>query len=208
MPGKKIKIVTLFLLCSTTMLLAAQDTILLADNSKIGCKVTRVGPKFIEYINPKLDAAVYYTVHRNIVQYIFYNSGQVDTFNPVAPRIIRKVKSSDSTNTTASQTNNYELGRHDALKLFSSPGAIFANGLSGVLLTYGLVTPIVFSWSKVNPNNISTPEYVKSTNAEYKRGFEKGATQKMHRQAWKSYGIGAATSAVLLISAVFYFGAY
>lgn len=202
MLSKIIKSIILCLLFSTTLTLAAQDTILLADNTRIGCKVTGKGPKFIEYTNVKNAANIYFTVNKDIVQYIFFNSGEVDTINPVVSVSIPDSEQEDSLDEGKSNKINYEIGRKDALKLFSSPAAIFANGLSGVLLTYGLVTPIIFSWSKVNPNNISVPEYVNSTDAQYKKGFEKGASQKMHRQAWKSFGVGAIVGVATLVALV------
>ena len=180
--------------------LSAQDTLLLTDHSKIGCNVVSIGKTTIEYHNTEGDTTVSILIKTTYVQYIFYKNGSVDTFNPVST--VR-----DTAKYTRLEKERgmsmYEMGRRDALTLYRSPHAPIVNGLSGLGMVYGIWVPLIYSWCKVNPDNINVDEYLSSTSEEYKRGFEKGASQKMHKQTWRSFAVGSGISLVGVVILIF-----
>lgn len=178
-----------------------QDTMVLNDLTKIGCKVLTVKSKSVDYVMWNSEDESVFNIKKSLLYYIKYNNGSIDTINHIvfAPDPI-EIKDTalpviDSFNTTIdSITGNYvtyDKGFQDGFNTYTNKSAMEICGVTtGIVGIIGIVGPIIYMTEKVKPNKINNALYTDSKDSQYKKGFINGASKRRQNYAWTGFGIG------------------
>ena len=109
------KIITLFLLIGIHA--AAQDTLVMKDNSRMLAKVLAIKINDINYKRFEMPDGPLYTIAKDQVRYIRFVSGLKESFeSAVVPA---------PTTMTASANDLYRRGMMDAQRYYKNPGGSF-----------------------------------------------------------------------------------
>ncbi|NBP05821.1 MAG: hypothetical protein EBV15_06335 [Bacteroidetes bacterium] len=174
----------------------AQDTIVLRNNTRVVCTVTKIYPERIEYLNfGDSVKKQFYSYRKSDVLMLKYAGGKTDTFNNTA--IIP-----DWGDTSASAKEKYVQGFEDGLARYKPTEERWAGvgaGFGTFLLPYGaIIVPIVYSVSKVPAKQIQDIKFVQNNQESYRKGYMDGATKRRRRAVWSAYGITTGTCAAAL----------
>lgn len=194
----------LLIFSGLTGLAFSQDTLILRNNSRVVCKVTKIYTERIEYVNfGDSVKKQYYSYLKNDVMLVRYAGGRTDTFNNIA-----LVVSYDDT--SAESKRHYARGYEDGLTRYR-PNRERVDGVSAGILTFvspiAIVVPVVYSFTKVPSRRIQDSEFTESKFESYRKGYLAGAKKRRSRAVWSAYGITTGTCAVgigVLVFALFY----
>jgi len=180
-----------FLVCSDVL---AQDTILLLDKSKIPCKISQIRATRIEYFPENNPRQVLYSIDRNRVHIVKYNTGSTDTITNSNPKPAQQQVGTADTFKTG--TDAYYQGVEDGRREYDATTETVCSGGSA-FIPFGIITPIIYSATDVKPAKIKNTKFLESKNNSYKEGFVVGASKKRTARAWTSFC--ATGSSVLLV---------
>lgn len=174
---------------------AAQDTLVLRNNTRVVCTVTQIYAERIEFVNfgDSLKKQ-FYSYRKSDVVMVRYAGGKSDTFLKHAVALL------SDTNTL--QENQYEKGVDDGFERYRPTEERWVGvgaGLGNFVIPACIVVPIVYSVTKVPARKIQDNQYIVSKNDSYRRGYIEGATKRRRRAVWTSYGIttGAAIAGIV-----------
>ncbi|MBL7811953.1 MAG: hypothetical protein JNL57_06980 [Bacteroidetes bacterium] len=183
-----------------SFLLQAQDTLVLRDNRREVCTVQKVRLTEIEYLPWGKGNTAPYAINKSLVQYIIYNTGTIDTLNPLT---VEQANASSPDTSEKQAEVNYQQGFKEGYQ-HTQAGPVVAAGIaSGCLTPYGgIAVPIILSLSKVKGTKISDPAYTQSKSPAYKEGYLKGAGRKRRTAIWSGYGgtVGVIAGAIILLT--------
>lgn len=174
----------------------AQDTIVLRNNTRVVCTVTKIYPERIEYLN-FVDSAKkqYFSYNKSDVHEVRYAGGKRDTFYS----LFNLPESNDS---SLSATGSYLLGVEDGLARYrpiSERWAGVGAGLGTFIIPYvPIIVPIAYSACKVPERKIEDIKYTQNNSESYRKGYMDGATKRRRRAVWSAYGITTGTCAAAL----------
>lgn len=180
----------------------SQDTLILIDNSIIECKVVEVKLTSIDYKKFRQPSQTIYNINKELVQYIVYNSGTIDTINPVKkPEVLYSDSTGGPDSLRTGQKKGYDAGYYDGYSDFDEKGPRNCSGVAGGLCGLpGIIAPVVYSFSSIKPATIHYPNYINNTDPAYRRGYVEGASKRRRQMAWGGYGVGVGISlGVMLI---------
>jgi hypothetical protein len=188
----------------------AQDTLVLRNNTREVCTVVHAKLSEIEYIpwvnNP---TKLTYAINKSLVQYIIYNTGTIDTLNPVK-QSTHNLKSGDIRNfdavadsTPTLAYNNFQLGRRQGYVETPAGGYVAAGAVSIVMTSASIVVPLVISVVKVKEKNIKSPTYFANKSVAYREGYLKGVARKRRAAVWAGYGGSVAVITGLVLALVY-----
>lgn len=181
---------------------SAQDTLVLRNNTRVVCMVTKIYPERIEYINiGDTTNKQYYSYHKSDVVLIRYADGKTDT-------ILKQALLFMADSSSAYAENHYERGLDDGLERYrptEERRAGVAAGLVSFILP-GIYVPIVYSVSKVPPRKIQDNKFIASKNESYRRGYIEGASKRRVRAVWSSYGITIGSCAAGIVALLYLAG--
>ena len=173
----------------------SQDTLLLRNNDRVVCTVTKIYLARVEYLKfgDTLDKQ-YYSYSKHEIRSIHYADGRIDTIEAV-----KSVKESSDTIKEDYQTA-YKKGFTDGYQNYQ-PNTERLTGVT--LLVFPFVTLpacIYFSVVKVKPSGVWKDYLYNQSKSEiYKAGYLDGASKRRRVAAWSSFGAAVGTVAVVSV---------
>lgn|GEM_PF-3066676 len=181
----------------------AQDTLVLRNNTRVVCTVTKIYPERIEYLNFRdTTQKQFYSYRKSDVVMIRYAGGNTDT-------ILKQAAVLMSDSTSAYAENQYEQGLDDGLDRYrpsEERRAGIAAGIGSFIFPASIAVPIVYSVSKVQPPKIQDAKFIVSKNESYRRGYVDGASKRRVRAVWSSYGITIGSSVAGVVAILYLAG--
>lgn len=184
------KLITLFLFIGLHA--AAQDTIVMKDNSRKIVKVLEIKLNEISYKRFEMPDGPLYVVAKPDVQYIHFASGLKESFESSAYR-------APAANPLFSPKEMYNKGMIDASRYYKHPGGSFgvfcASSGCGVL---GLIPAIAVSSADPKEQNLGYPDRTLWDNGDYRAGYKYKAKKIKQKKVWMGFGIGLATGIIIV----------
>jgi hypothetical protein len=176
----------------------SQDTIVLVNNNKVICTVTKIYNSRIEYLNfGDTVKRVYYSYNKADILQVRYADGKVDTFNA---NFFTRDSSDADTNVNNSYQKGYEAG-YTSYRVSGENTAGVLAGLGNFIVPYAAIfIPIAYTVIKVPDKNISDQRFIQNKNELYRKGYIEGATKRRRRAVWHSYGITTGTCLVGIVA--------
>jgi hypothetical protein len=171
----------------------AQDTILLKNNTRVVCTVTKIYLARVEYLKfGDTTDKQYYSYPKHEIRRVHYADGRIDTIE-----LAERVKQVADT-IKEDYTTSYQKGFNDGYQHYQ-PNTERLTGVT--LLVFPFVTLpacIYFSVVKVKPGDVMRDyKYNQSKSEIYKNGYLDGASKRRRVAAWSSFGAAVGTIGVI-----------
>ncbi|MGZ5245105.1 MAG: hypothetical protein ACXWDO_06245 [Bacteroidia bacterium] len=174
--------------------LRAQDRIVTIHGDEIVGKIVVIDTASVHYFpidttsdNPAIQEI--HIINKSDIFMITYANGSKDVFTENLPG----EKPEEASNNNATYNDNYLLGEQDAKQRFDGSGA-FVAGFIGLIP--GVIVTV--STPQIRPSKVSDPSLI--TDASYRRGYKKAASNKKLQNAAAGYAAGRIATILLLIA--------
>jgi hypothetical protein len=173
----------------------SQDTLLLRNNDRVVCTVTKIYLARVEYLKfGDTTDKQYYSYPKHEIRRVHYADGRIDTIE-----LAERVKQVADT-IKEDYTTSYQKGFNDGYQHYQ-PNTERLTGVT--LLVFPFVTLpacIYFSVVKVKPGDVMRDyKYNQSKSEIYKNGYLDGASKRRRVAAWSSFGAAVGTVAVVSV---------
>jgi hypothetical protein len=197
MPNLFLKLTNFVLFLLITGVCAAQDSIVFLNKNVVIAVVREVGVSSVKYKKFENPEGPDYVTNKTEINYIRYKSGNVDKIDSLLNHSAKPIATEAIKDTKERGLDMYSRGCRDAKIYYTHGGGSTCIGFTGCAIgILGVIPAAIVAYTPPSEKNLTYPNKVEWSNADYRRGYTYTAHKIKRKKVWTGYGIGLATAIV------------